>query len=307
MRDLVDIEPVAIIADQIGGILQSMVAFIPQGLAALLVLLVTWIAAKLVGILFAKFPFRSRVRPSLVEVLRTLVTIAVWMLGLLIAAVLAMPNLTPTKVLAGLGLGSLAIGLAFKDIFENFIAGLMILLRDPMRLGDYIECEGIEGRVQKITIRDSYIRRTDGQLVMVPNAMLFKNPVFVKTDLEERRMTLICGVAYGENVDAAREVITQAVQSVDAVSDTLPIQVFAREFNSSSIDFEITWWTGSRPIDERVSRDKVIAAVKHALDAAGIEIPFPYRTLTFKEDLRIRADAPASGGNPEAPPSVESS
>ena len=66
-----------------------------------------------------------------------------------------------------------------------------------------------------------------------------------------------------------------------------PVQIFAREFNSSSIDFEVTWWTGSKPVDERRSRDEVVAAVKRALDEAGIEIPFPYRTLTFKEPLSL--------------------
>ena len=66
------------------------------------------------------------------------------------------------------------------------------------------------------------------------------------------------------------------------------VEIFAQEFADSAINFEVTWWTGSRPIDIRSSRDKVVAAVKRALDDAGIEIPFPYRTLTFNEPLPIR-------------------
>ena len=141
---------------------------------------------------------------------------------------------------------------------------------------------------ETITLRDTYVRKTDGQLVLMPNAMLFKNPVHVVTDRAQRRTTIICGVAYGEDVDKAREVIEQAVRSVRTVETERGVQIFAREFSSSSIDFEVTWWTGSRPLDIRQSRDLVVAAVKRALDEAGIEIPFPYRTLTFKEPLPIQ-------------------
>jgi len=191
--------------------------------------------------------------------------------------------MTPAKMLTALGLGSVAIGFAFKDVFENFLAGILILFREPFRLGDYVECGSIEGQVEEITIRDTHIRQTDGQRVVMPNALLFKEPVTVRTDKDLRRTTITCGVAYGEEVDLAREVITRAVKHVDTVrNDVRDVQIFAKEFNSSSIDFEVTWWTGSRPIDIRVSRDQVVAAVKRALDDAGIEIPFPYRTLTFK-------------------------
>ena len=91
----------------------------------------------------------------------------------------------------------------------------------------------------------------------------------------------------GKDVDEARDVIAEAVRSVDSVRDDVKdVQIFAQEFADSSINFEVTWWTGSKPVDIRQSRDKVVAAVKRALDDAGIEIPFPYRTLTFKDPVR---------------------
>ena len=67
------------------------------------------------------------------------------------------------------------------------------------------------------------------------------------------------------------------------------IRIFAQEFADSSINFEVTWWTKSKPVDIRTSRDEVIAAIKRALDDAGIEIPFPYRTLTFPEPLELKS------------------
>jgi small-conductance mechanosensitive channel len=212
-----------------------------------------------------------------------------WLFGVLIAVTIAFPTITPGKALTALGVGGVAIGFAFKDVFENFLAGILLLIREPFSVEDYIECEGFEGQVEEITIRDTHVRQTDGQLVVAPNAMFFKNPVTIRTARDVRRTTVICGVAYGEDVDAAREVIAQAVRGVDAVRDDVrDVEIFAQEFADSSINFEVTWWTGSRPIDIRSSRDKVVAAVKRALDDAGIEIPFPYRTLTFNEPLPVR-------------------
>lgn len=118
--------------------------------------------------------------------------------------------------------------------------------------------------------------------------MFFKNPVTIRTAKDVRRTTIICGVAYGEDVDKAREVIAKAVRSVDTVRDDVrDVEIFAQEFADSSINFEVTWWTGTKPIDIHASRDKVVSAVKRALDDVGIEIPFPCRTLTFKEPLAL--------------------
>ena len=99
--------------------------------------------------------------------------------------------------------------------------------------------------------------------------------------------TIIVGVAYGEDVDAAREVIRTAIEGLETRAPGAAPEVFAREFNSSSIDFLVRWWAKSAPPDEHRSRDEAVAAVKRALDEAGIEIPFPYRTLTFKEPLAL--------------------
>ena len=147
---------------------------------------------------------------------------------------------------------------------------------------------GLEGKVENILVRETHVRQSDGQLVIIPNSMLFKNPVIIRTDLDQRRTTIICGVAYSEDIEQSRAVITEAVMGCESViSDSRPVQVFAQEFADSSINFEVTWWTGSKPLDIRYSRDEVVQSIKSALDNANIEIPFPYRTLTFNESLKI--------------------
>ncbi len=288
-----------ILTDQLQDYVNGFWTMLPQMVVAFLILCLTWGLSRLGATIMGRVLGRMHLRRSLIEVLQMLVSTGIWLIGIMIAMTVLFPSLTPGKIMTAIGLGSIAVGFAFKDIFENFIAGILILFREPFRLGDYIECEQIEGRVEEITIRDTHVRQTDGQRIVMPNAMLFKSPVTVRTDRDTRRTTIICGVAYGEDVDQAREVIEKAVAKVETVRQDEPIQVFAQAFGSSSIDFEVTWWTGSRPVDIRRSRDQVVAAVKRALDNAGVEIPFPYRTLTFKEKLSVESLDPSANGADE--------
>lgn len=291
--DKIDINPITILTNQLAGIAKGTIAILPQLFVALIVLALTWLLAKLVKAVVGRALDRSSMRQSLRDLVKMLSGLGVWVLGIMSAAIVLFPNLTPASMLAGLGIGSVAIGFAFKDTFENFLAGIIILLRREMRIGDHIDCEELEGRVESIAIRETHIRQTDGQLVIVPNSILFKNPLTIRTDQDQRRTTIICGIAYGEDVAQGRDVIRKAVEACETViQDTSPVEIFAQEFADSSINFEVTWWTGSKPIDIRTSRDEVVEAVKKALDDAGIEIPFPYRTMTFKEPLSInRAEA----------------
>ncbi|RZV49246.1 MAG: mechanosensitive ion channel family protein, partial [Pseudomonadales bacterium] len=124
-----------------------------------------------------------------------------------------------------------------------------------------------------------------GELVLVPNSVLFKNPVNVMTNRGARRVDIVAGVSYDSDVEQATEIIEKAVKACNSVLGDRPIQVFPQAFGASSIDIEVAWWTEAKPVDIRASRAEVVCAVKRALDEAGIEIPFPYRTLTFKEPL----------------------
>ncbi|TWU15847.1 mechanosensitive ion channel family protein [Planctomycetes bacterium Poly21] len=272
-----------LVQQSLGALWTEFLVRSPLLVAALIVILITILLAKFTGWLLVKVLGGRGIRLSLQDLIHQLSSLAIWIVGILTATVVAFPGMTPSKALTVLGLGSVAIGFAFKDIFENFFAGMLILWKYPFDRGDFIECEGLTGKVEKITIRNTLIRGLDGELSVIPNATLFKNNVDVLTSQPQRRVRIICGVAYGEDVDAAREVIRNAMQDCETILGVRTIEVFAQEFASSSINFEVVWWTGSKPTDIRRSRDEVIAAIKRGLDSAGIEIPFPYRTLTFQD------------------------
>lgn len=289
----IDVDVVAALMEQLEGYLQAFVKSLPNIAMAIVILLIVWAISKGVRRVLGRALGAAQVRPALVDLTQTLANVVIWVLGILITMSILFPSVKPSSILAALGVGGIAIGFAFKDIFENFMAGAMIMLRKPMQIGDLIECEGVEGKIQDIQIRDTYVRQNDGQLVLVPNAMLYKNPVYIRTEPELRRYSIVAGVGYDVDVDAARDVIHEAVEKLDIVSKDKGVDVFAREFNSSSVDFTVRWWTDSEQRRMHESRDQVIASIKRALEDADMEIPYPYRTLTFKEPLETREAAGA--------------
>jgi small conductance mechanosensitive channel len=284
---LPEVQPLQILRTEISSLYAALVALVPNLVAALIVLGFTAGVAFLLPRLTTRVMRRWRQRPALVTAARTVEKTLIWLLGLLVAATILFPNLTPSGLVAGLGLGSLVIGLAFRDIFENYLAGILILVRKPMRVGDDIECEGVSGRVEAITIRDTYLRKRSGELVLVPNAFIYKNPTMVLTDQPLRRITLTVGIAYDTDLARACAVLRGAFAGLETVDASKRVEVFVTSFEDSSIDLVLRWWAGSTPIEEIRSRDEVARAVKRALDAEGIVIPFPQRTLGFLEPVPV--------------------
>ncbi|MEP6889727.1 MAG: mechanosensitive ion channel domain-containing protein, partial [Nitrospirota bacterium] len=123
----------------------------------------------------------GRLRENLGEVLSGLVKWALVLLGFLLAATTVLPSLNPGDLVAGLGVSSVAIGFAFKDILQNWLAGLLILLRQPFAVHDQIEVNGYEGTVERIETRATIIKTYDGQRIVIPNSHIYTNAVLVKT------------------------------------------------------------------------------------------------------------------------------
>ncbi|WP_345719715.1 mechanosensitive ion channel family protein [Qipengyuania xiapuensis] len=272
---------------QLQEMAEGFVESLPSLAIALFIVIITWIVARFAVKISDMIVGRTEIRASLKNLVDTAVRLTIWIIGLFVAAVVVMPDLTPASLLAGLGIGAVAIGFAFQDIFENFFAGILIMLREKMRIGDIIECEGITGKVEHITLRETHVRKLSGELTVVPNSILFKNPVEIFTDEDQRRHEVVVGVSYDTNLDHAATVIRRAVEGIDDVLASKGIDIFAQEFNSSSVDFLVRWWAGSTPRSGWESKDKVVRGIKSALDEAGIEIPFPYVTHTFKETVPV--------------------
>lgn len=279
---------VAALREQLESMAKGFVQALPSLAISILILCATYALARFAVRIADKITGRSTIRADLKQLLETLVRLVIWIVGLLIAMTVAVPSFTPAGAFASLGVGALAIGFAFQDIFENFLAGVLIMLRDSMNIGDSIECQNIAGKVEKITLRETHIRQANNELTVVPNSVLFKNPVKVTSDVSTKRDEITVGVSYDADLEIAEATIRRAVESVAAVSRSPAILVAARQFSPSSIDVLVQWWSDTSAHDGNATRSEVMKAIKPALEGAGIEIPYPTVTSTFKEPLPIR-------------------
>ncbi len=260
--------------------------FVRSGLEVLPLLLIA-------GSVLALFVWASRYAPRLAGPLtrrvthdvslRRLAETAVRVLciatGVVIASTIIFPGLGVGDLVSVLGLTSVAVGFAFKDIFQNFLAGIIILAQRPFHIGDQIKCKDIDGTVEDINIRSTQVRTFDGQRVVVPNADLYTNAVTVKTALDARRSIFTTGIGYGEDIEHAREVMHEALNRCERIKQEPAPAVFVLSHSASSIDFEILFWTEPTQADLRLARDEVATRIKRALDDANIEIPFPQRVV----------------------------
>ena len=279
---------------QVYSMWHGFIAALPSlGIALVIVIITGFVARSAVRIADA-ITGRTHLRADLQQLIETLVKLLIWIVGLMLAAAVAVPGFTPAGMIAGLGIGALAIGFAFQDTFENFLAGVFVMLRDKMQIGDEIVVEDISGKIERITLRESYIRRPSGELFVVPNAMLFKNPVQILTDGDMRRDEITIGTAYDADFDATEAAIRKAFDPpIDGVVEGRAVGVFSREFGGSSVDWLVQWWahsTGST--DRRDVRTDVMKAIKRELDAAQIDIPFPVVANLFHEALPVEEISP---------------
>ncbi|MFB2878722.1 mechanosensitive ion channel family protein [Floridanema aerugineum] len=268
----------------------------PAFLTALIVVCLTSYIANVVRQGVKRIGARTIKSLSLRSLLIQTSYVTVWVVGILVASVIAFPDLRLGDLIGLLGLSSVAFGFAFQDIFKNFLAGILLLLQEPFRIGDQIIVQDYEGTVEDIAIRSTQIVTYQGEIVVIPNAVLFTNPVQVLTAQRQRRTDLGIGVDYNTNLRLAVDVLLQAVSEIEGVLAEPKPEVDGLGFGESSIDFVVRYWTLPQKIHVRRTRTKVIIALKEACDKAGINIPYPIRTLYYYDQEKYNDNVAISNG-----------
>lgn len=261
--------------DQIDVMTKGFFRTLPELVIALIVVFITWRLAQLAAGISDRLTRHTTLRENLRQLIETTLRLVIWVVGVLIAATTVVPGLNAATLFAGLGVGAVAVGFAFQDIFQNFLAGVLIMIRERMAIGDTIECQGITGKVERITLRETHIRQLSNELTIVPNSLLFKNPVQVLTDQNLRRDEITLGIGYGPRAEIEKTVavIRKAVQGTKFVSDQKPVLVVLREFTPGTITVLVQWWTPSVDHDMRQTRSEVMFAIRQAFDEAKIGVP----------------------------------
>lgn len=266
------------VTDWTHGVIESL----PNLLAALVVLLVFLGLGTLVRNVVRRIMDRLAHQPEISRVVAAAAYVAVLGIGIVLALGTLNLDKTVTSLLAGAGILGLALGFAFQDIAENLIAGIVLNVQDQFSEGDMIESNEYTGIVERVQLRATTVRTFQGQRVLIPNAMVFKNPLINFSDSGRRRIDIPVGVAYGDDLEKARRVAIEAVETLDYRDTTQPVDLFYEEFGDSSINFHVRFWIAfSGQADFLRARSDAIMAIKSGFDREGITIPFPIRTLDF--------------------------
>lgn len=243
--------------------------------AAILILVIgNWLAKKAVG-LFVKMMERNEVDVTLTRFLKNIIYYA-----LLIAVVIAAATelgINTTSFLAVVGAAGLAIGLALKDSLANFSAGVMLILFRPFKVGDAITAAGETGSVEEITIFNTVINTPDNQKKIIPNGIVASGTITNITANDKRRIDMVFGIGYGDDIKAAEKVLKDILKAEPAVLSDPPASVAVSELADSSVNFVVRPWvlTG----DYWEVKFSLTEKIKLAFDEAGISIPFPQQDV----------------------------
>ena len=243
---------------------------LPNLLAALVALALTVLVARAVRRVVERALRRTDAERHVVVVLATLAFYAAGALGLVVALSIGGVNLG--VLIGSLGLATVALGFALQDIVSNFTAGIVLLLEHPFTEGDHIAVAEAEGEVEEIRVRATRLRAPDGQLVMVPNKLLFTGALTNFSATMRRRVEVLLEVPYGQDLAKARELLLAAAAEVEGVSDDPPPRLLTRDLGQDGRSLRLWFWVDARSEDPLRVRSDLLDAAEECLRAAGISL-----------------------------------
>jgi len=229
------------------------------------------------------FP-RFHVNPGLANAYATLLGYVIFFVGLFVITPVAFQGVSWATVSVILGAISFGVGFGLRNIADNFVSGLIILLERPIKVGDRITVDNTAGRVQSIRARSATIRTNDNIEVIVPNSRFIAESVINWSHRDEMvRFRIPVGVHYKSHVPQVREVLEKAAAQCGDVLPDPPPEAKFMEFGDSSLNFEVWVWTVKQTHRPSAFRSEINYLIWGALKEAKIEIPFPQRDLYVKE------------------------
>ncbi len=244
-------------------------------IGALAVLIVGRMIAGSIRGTVRKLLTRGSVDATLVPFISNLVYYLV--MAFVIIAVLGLFGIPTASVIAVLGAAGLAVGLALQGTLGNFAAGVMLLLFRPFRVGDFVDVGGTAGSVQEISIFNTVLNTPDNVRITVPNGVIFGQTIKNFSTNDTRRVDMVMGIGYGDDIALAMEIINKAVAADDRIlKDPAPV-VAVSELADSSVNLVVRPWC--RKEDYWAVRWELTRRLKEDLEAGGCNIPFPQRDV----------------------------
>jgi len=247
---------------------------------ALIVITIFWLLSKLFKFFVRRtLENRTYTRQNLVLVLNRVGSTAIIFFGFLIAMVIAIPGFTPAQLMSALGIGSVAIGFAFKDIFQNLLSGILILLGEPFKIGDDIIVNNMEGTVEDIQIRATFLRSPDGRRIVIPNATVYTSAVTVNTAYQRRRCEFMVGIGYEDDVQKAKDIILKLLDKDQRILSQPGFTVNVSALADFSVNLTVRWWVDTTQVVTAASISEIQERVLEAFADNNISIPYPVQEV----------------------------
>ena len=246
-----------------------------NAISALVLFVVGWLVIRLVDFAIRKGLARSKRRGLLINFVASSVTKACW--AVLLVMVLGRLGVNVAPLVAGLGVTGFVLGFAFQESLGNLASGLMIALNEPFKVGDFVEIAGLQGTIVEMNMMATTLTTADNKKIVVPNKSVWGGPIVNYSAMETRRVDVQVGIAYGEDIGKALDLIRSTVLSVPGVLQTPAPTVAVAALADSQVTINVRPW--AKNADYWSVYFETLKSIKDELGKAGVEIPFPQVTI----------------------------
>ncbi|HRI29362.1 MAG TPA: mechanosensitive ion channel family protein [Chitinophagales bacterium] len=260
---------------------EALLELLPNFVLAIIVLIVFYLLAGLLAKQTNRVFNSVTKNPALSRIISGLAGFGIFFIGIAVALNVLKLDKAVASLLAGAGLAGLAIGFAFQDLIINFISGIIIVIKKPFSVGNLIETNSYMGVVEQMDFRSTHIQAPSGRWIVLPNRSIVENPVINYSKTGARRVELVVGIAYDEDLDAVKTATVEAVSKLPCLKKDTEVEFYFQEFSESSVDYVVRFWIDfdNRQADFLSARHEAIVAIFNAYKEKDIVIPFPIRTI----------------------------
>lgn len=264
---------------------------LPTLAIVILILILTWIISRLFFKFINKILSKRIDSPFIQSLSAKLLTLPLLLIGFYLVMRISGMSQLATTIIGGTGLMGLILGIAFRDIVENFLASVLISVQRPFRISDIIEVDGCHGVVQNVTTRGTVIMTLEGNYIQIPNSTIYKSTITNYTANPKTRGEFIVGIGYTDNISQTQALIKQLLSNHVAVIKDPEPQVLVENLAASTVNLIVYFWIDNRQHSRQKVRSALLKQTKLELDKAGISMPDEAREVVFPEGITINDES----------------
>lgn len=256
----------------VNNLFRSVVEQLPYFISGILVIVFFYIVARLGKAIFLKVSKRTALDTRLRTLFSRLLVVFIFVLGIFAALTVIIPKFSFGDLIAGLGFTSFIVGFATKDILNNLLSGVLILWKEPFKIGDYLFVKDMEGKVEYIGVRASHLRMDDGELILIPNGEMYSNALIIRRAGTKRRIKLKISIGYNSNIRRAKEIIQEVLKEAVGVANEPQPNVYVNDLNADGVSLTMVFWIDTEKDSPIKVFDGVAIAIEEQFEKEEIKL-----------------------------------